>query len=797
MKNPRKPGNPARSGTEPAAGPDVPPTPPTTAWDRFTAWLARPVSGASLAAMRIAFGLVMALEARSLVRPSQITSGAIPLETYYTGADIQFHFPYEGFGWLPLFSPAVMRALVWVLGLSGLLMAAGLFYRVAAAGVFLTWGYFFAVESTRTYWQSHYYIELLCSFLLLWMPAARRLSLDAWRNRGKGGSNTVPFWTLALLRGQLIVMYFYGGVAKISADWLLDAVPLRWRFHDEHMLAPLRPHLGPGMLGLLAGILHHPAFAYAIAYVGLVFDLAIGFLLLVPRFRILGILMMGIFHTTNRLLLYDNIDWFPLVGFTTALIFLEPDWPERVGRWLRRPRITPPDWGWFAAGIVLVPGLGAALGWKVPPTRHPATPSKATPLPRAVAPFFLAWMVWQSLFPLRHYFIPGDARATYEGLRFSWRLKSDEHDADGLALFVRDPKIISADGTNATRIHWSGWRGDRILHRQVRPGRVDWAGLPELVPTLEPVVGARILFNPLAGPRPPRTEAEARERVRTLWQQLYGRPPASVRRTVPLFQILDAMSGALRGGGMADEAASAAQVATLARQLELPGRDPVGDTARRAAVQTLFGTFRNRDQGGSLAPYLRVMPPFALEGEPTGAVPFLVIEDPALVRLRPAQAAEFVAGAWRTPPGAVARPNLTEEPDGATLVVHYGNLGAEARDLLPLRLITDDAERPDQPPTILWNCLRDLPQSKFLHVSIQPFYLRRYARRIAALWEQEYGRRPKVTALTRMSVNRRPFQPIVDPEADLASVPERWFRHNDWVMDLATPRVPREALQFP
>jgi hypothetical protein len=23
----------------------------------------------------------------------------------------------------------------------------------------------------------------------------------------------------------------------------------------------------------------------------------------------------------------------------------------------------------------------------------------------------------------------------------------------------------------------------------------------------------------------------------------------------------------------------------------------------------------------------------------------------------------------------------------------------------------------------------------------------------------------------------------------------RWFRHNDWVMDLATPRVPREALK--
>ena len=108
---------------------------------------------------------------------------------------------------------------------------------------------------------------------------------------------------------------------------------------------------------------------------------------------------------------------------------------------------------------------------------------------------------------------------------------------------------------------------------------------------------------------------------------------------------------------------------------------------------------------------------------------------------------------------------------------------------------TDGLARPDQPPVIFWNSLRDLPVSKLLHVSIQPFYLRRYARRIADQWEKEFGRRPKVTALTRMSVNRRPFQPIVDPEADLAAVSEDWFRHNDWVMDLATPRVPREALK--
>jgi hypothetical protein len=34
--------------------------------------------------------------------------GGVPLETYYTGSDIKFHFPYDGFGWLPMLPTIVM-----------------------------------------------------------------------------------------------------------------------------------------------------------------------------------------------------------------------------------------------------------------------------------------------------------------------------------------------------------------------------------------------------------------------------------------------------------------------------------------------------------------------------------------------------------------------------------------------------------------------------------------------------------------------------------------------------------------
>jgi len=95
---------------------------------------------------------------------------------------------------------------------------------------------------------------------------------------------------------------------------------------------------------------------------------------------------------------------------------------------------------------------------------------------------------------------------------------------------------------------------------------------------------------------------------------------------------------------------------------------------------------------------------------------------------------------------------------------------------------------------VYWNIEKDLTVSKGIHISNQAFYLRRYDRRLASLWQQEYGRRPKVRAITAVSFNGRPHQLLVDPEADLASVPVHWMRHNQWIRDLEMDRIPRSSL---
>ena len=220
-------------GTPAAASPS--PTPPGTdspdpvgALATWRRWLSRPVNGGSLAVFRIAVGLVMCLEAWSSFRPSWSTGGRIPLETYYTGPEVRFHLPYDGFGWLPVLPGAWLELVVLLMGVAGLCLAAGFLYRVAAVTVFLCWGYLYALESTLTYWMSYYYLELLATFLLIWMPAARQYSVDAWRRRGDGSAESIPFWPIAVLRGQLVLTYFYAGVAKLTSDWLLDAMPVRW-----------------------------------------------------------------------------------------------------------------------------------------------------------------------------------------------------------------------------------------------------------------------------------------------------------------------------------------------------------------------------------------------------------------------------------------------------------------------------------------------------------------------------------------------------------------------------------------
>jgi len=731
-------------------------------WARWKSLLSVEVNGASLAVIRIAFGVIMALEAYWLCHPSASTFDKIPLEVFYTGTNIHFHFAYPGFAWLPVLPPHWIYFVVGLLAVGGVFLAAGFLYRLSAAAIFLSWGYLYAVESTRTYWMSYHYLELLLAFLLLWMPAARRFSVDAWLWRVRNWPKTVPFWTIFVLRGQLVISYFYAGVAKLNADWLQDAEPVRYYLANSNVL----PHLGKsGLADFLRHILLSNGLAYFISYAGAAFDLSVGFLMLFRRTRIFAMVLMVIFHATNHFILFNDIVWFPLLGVTTATIFLEPDWPERLWNWLRRPHLAKPHWAWAGFGAVLFPVVGAALGWKLAPSKASASAGATRAIGRWVAPLVVVWLVWQTLMPLRQYLIEGDSRFTWEGLSFSWRLKAEVYRSTPCEMLVEDGAVVNTDAAGRSRINWNEWRGEKAIYRKVTPGRINWPQFPELVVLLEPMVGERVLFNPFARSATGLTEEESRERVKVLWKELYGREPEAIQTTTPVPQIFSACAGILRARGYTPKTGD--EIFALLNQILSKGEDQ------------------------QLLDILMKMAPFALEGQPAApSRPFLSIQDSVLLKQTGPPRLRIDPARWIQGPGTRTQDSITADAGGEPMVLYTSAGMSEFRQKLPQATISDAQDNLGRRAAISWNYLTELALSQAMHMSTQPFLLRQYARHVAALWEKEYGRRPAIHSTTAVSLNGRPFQALVEPDADLASVGASRLHHNAWIRQLEVTRIP-------
>src|SRR5690606_6652625 len=93
--------------------------------------------------------------------------------------DTHFTFKFFGFEWVQLLPPAGMYALhaLMLLGAFGVFL--GCFYRLSAILFFCTFTYVWLID--LTYYLNHYYFVSLTSFLLIFVPANRRLSLDCLR----------------------------------------------------------------------------------------------------------------------------------------------------------------------------------------------------------------------------------------------------------------------------------------------------------------------------------------------------------------------------------------------------------------------------------------------------------------------------------------------------------------------------------------------------------------------------------------------------------------------------------------
>ena len=390
--------------------------PVTRLLDRAAEAGSRPVSGASAAAFRIAFGL---LGVAAVVRFA--ARGWI--DEFYIAPE--HHFTYSGFWWVQPLPGWGMYVHFALLGLASLGVALGYRYRLSIAAFFLLFTWVELLDKTT--YLNHYYLVSLLSFLMLFMPLHRTASLDA-RRSPHPLNGTVPVWVVWTLRAQLGAVYLFSGIAKLNPDWLLHAQPLRiWLYNSSDVL-------------LIGPLLKEPWTAYAMSWVGAAFDLTIVGWLLWRRSRPWAYAVVVVFHVLTWLLF--PIGMFPWIMMTAALIFFPPDWPLRVSAGLRlRSRHSRtsgnPDARSrraHAQGSAHGGERGCAMG-DARASPHESNVSWGARL--AVAALVLFALV-QVLVPLRHWAYPGNVRWNEDGYRFSWRVLLTEK--TGHAQFrVRDP----------------------------------------------------------------------------------------------------------------------------------------------------------------------------------------------------------------------------------------------------------------------------------------------------------------------------------------------------------------------
>lgn len=371
----------------------------------------------SIGAFRFGFGiLLLTLALRYLYY------GWIP--KYFL--DPEFHFKYFGFSWIPSAPGWIIYSIFIILCIAAIGISLGVMYRTNILVYLIGFSYFNLIDVTV--YLNHYYLIGLLLFIMIWIPADSCFSirhfLDSYR-RGRWIIPRVPTWTIWILRFQIGCVYFFGGLAKLVPDWIFYAQPLRiWLVRSTDF--PVIGHF-----------FAYPISGYIFSYAGLLFDLLIPFFLLKSKFRPWAYAFVLLFHTLTWRLF--PIGMFPWVMSFSALLFFSPSWPLRARGFLKRRGIFPygemrnlfatawsklPEGFRFLCARILFDTLQVSERInKIGRRSELGIESFGDRFGRIAGTWFWGtYIIFQILFPLRHFLYPGNHLWTEQGFRFAWHI---------------------------------------------------------------------------------------------------------------------------------------------------------------------------------------------------------------------------------------------------------------------------------------------------------------------------------------------------------------------------------------
>ncbi|UII34033.1 HTTM domain-containing protein [Fulvivirga ulvae] len=344
----------------------------------LTQKLFRPVDNSPLILFRIVFGLLIFLEAWGAILTGWVRRAFI---------EPQYTFPFIDFSWLQPLSGYGMYIYYIIMGIAGLMVMFGFYYRLGIGTYAIMWSGVYFMQKTN--YNNHYYLLVLMCMLMCLVPAHRYASIDAKRHPEKK-SLTCPQWCLWLFAIQTTIVYIYASVAKMYPDWIAaKPISIWFDYKSDYFL------VGP--------LLTKDWFQHTIAYGGIMFDLLIAPGLIWKRTRKYAFIASIFFHLFNSIIFQVGV--FPYMGIALGVFFFEPEVIRRI--FFKRKSI-PEYLNTYKPRIAWVYIVGI-------------------------------YFVMQILLPLRHWLYPGNVHWTEEGHRLSWhmmlRVKS------GYVFFkVADPK---------------------------------------------------------------------------------------------------------------------------------------------------------------------------------------------------------------------------------------------------------------------------------------------------------------------------------------------------------------------
>jgi len=347
------------------------------------------VDNSPLVLFRMVFGFLAAAESFGAILTGWVK------ETFI---DPSFTFTVIGSEWLqPLDGDGLIYYFI-VMGMAGLCIMLGLFYRASTFVFAGMWTIVYLMQ--KSHYNNHYYLLVLLSWAMFILPAHKSNSLDV-----KWGL-TVPKKTCARICHwffiiQVAIVYLYASFNKMHADWALaKPIGIWFRYKADYWL------IGP--------LLQEEWFQHLIAWGGIIYDGAIVFLLLHPRTRKLGFVLSIIFNLANSAIFRIGIFPYLMIGLTA--FFFHPDTIRKIF-FRKREKIYPAQ-------------KKLSLGWTY---------------------VLIAYFGIHLLLPLRHFLYEGNPSWTEEAHRLSWRMML--RTKSGYAKFY----VVENGETGKKRINLRDW----------------------------------------------------------------------------------------------------------------------------------------------------------------------------------------------------------------------------------------------------------------------------------------------------------------------------------------------------